>query len=87
MTGCNWHTVAGYGVLLVECKDCGRRGALRKEDVGTRMHQGNMREINREKFKCRKCGGTEVRAYLLTTKDQVEMFMAVDPAGTMRQVN
>jgi len=46
-----------------------------------------MREINREKFKCRKCGGTEVRAYLLTTKDQVEMFMAVDPAGTMRQVN
>jgi len=51
------------------------------------MHQGNMLEINREKFKYRKSGGTEVRAYLLTTKDQVEMFMAVDPAGTMRQVN
>jgi len=85
MTGCNWHTVAGYGVLLVECKDCGRRGALRKEDVGTRMHQGNMREINREKFKCRKCGGTEVRAYLPKSQDQVEMSLAGDPVGTMRQ--
>ena len=25
IAGFNWHTVAGYGVLLVECKGCGRR--------------------------------------------------------------
>ena len=49
------------------------------------MHQGNMREINRENVKCRKCCGTEVRAYLLATKDQVEMSLAGDPVGTMRQ--
>ena len=29
--------------------------------------------------------GTEVRAYLLATKDQVEMSLAGDPVGTMRQ--
>ena len=86
MAGFNWHTVAGYGVLLVECKGCGRRGAIDKEGARRRM-QGNMGEINRKKFRCRKCGGTEVRAYLPTTKDQVEMFLAGDPAGTMRQVN
>ena len=44
-----------------------------------------MREINREKFKCRKCGGTEVRAYLPKSQDQVEMSLAGDPVGTMRQ--
>jgi len=69
----NHHSGWHYSDTAGRAKDCGCAG--------------NMREINREKFKCRKCGGTEVRAYLLTTKDQVEMFMAVDPAGTMRQVN
>lgn len=48
MAGFNWHTVAGYGVLLVECKGCGRRGAIDKEGARRRMHQGNMGEINRE---------------------------------------
>lgn len=49
------------------------------------MHPGNMREINRDKFRCRKYDGTEVRAYLPTEQDQVGMFLAGDPAGTMRQ--
>ena len=62
MPGSNWHTVSAYGVLLVECRACGRRGAIRKEDSRLQMHQGNMKELNRQKFKCRKCGGTEIRA-------------------------
>ena len=56
--GYNWHTVHGLVSLLVRPAWCER----------CRMHQGNMREINREKFRCRTCGGTEVRAYLPTTR-------------------
>ena len=48
------------------------------------MNQSNMREINRDKFRCRKCGRSEVRAYLSTAKDQV-MFLAGNPVGKMRQ--
>ena len=44
-----------------------------------------MREINREKFKCRACGGNTVRAYLPTEQEQVDMFLAGDPVGAMRQ--
>ena len=44
-----------------------------------------MREINRERFKCRTCGSNEVRAYLPTEQEQVEMFLVGDPAGAMRQ--
>ena len=61
MPGENWRSVYGYGALLVECKGCARRGAIDKEGARRQMHQGNMREINRDKFSCRKCGGTEVR--------------------------
>jgi hypothetical protein len=39
MPGFNWPSVDGFGVLLIECKGCGRRAALGKEDVGTRMHK------------------------------------------------
>src|SRR5262245_40839836 len=63
MPGANWHTVDGYGVLLVECRACGRRGAIRKEDSRRQMFQGNMEELNRQVFRCRKCNGTEIRAY------------------------
>jgi hypothetical protein len=60
------------------------RGAA-QEDAGLRVHQANMRELERKKFKCRKCGGSEVRAYLPNSQKQVEMFLAGDPAGTMRR--
>ena len=85
MPGSNWHTVSAYGVLLVECRACGRRGAIRKEDSRLQMHQGNMKELNRQKFKCRKCGGTEIRAYFPSDHDDVGMFLAGDPVGRMRQ--
>ena len=49
------------------------------------MHQDNMREINRETFRCRRCGSNEVRAYLPTEQGQIDMFLAGDPVKTMRQ--
>ena len=85
MPGFNWHTVSGYGVLLVECRACGRRGLIRKEDSRLQMHQGNMKELNRQRFRCRKCGGTEIRAYFPSDPDDVDMFLAGDAVGRMRQ--
>jgi hypothetical protein len=49
------------------------------------MHQGNMKELNGQKFRCRKCNGTEIRAYFPSEPDDVAMFLAGDPVGTMRQ--
>jgi hypothetical protein len=51
------YRIAGQEHVNVECRACGRRGAIRKEDSRLQMHQGNMKELNRQKFKCRKCGG------------------------------
>jgi hypothetical protein len=33
MPGESWHSVYGFGVLLIECKSCGRRGAIDKEGI------------------------------------------------------
>ena len=60
-------------------------GAIRKEDSRHQMYDGNMRELNRSTFRCRKCGGTEIRAYVPNDHDDVDMFLAGDPVGTMRQ--
>ena len=71
MPGFNWHSVyMGLEVLLVECKGCWRR-AIDKAASKRQMHQGNMDEIRDAKFKCRGCGGIEVRAYIPSTQDQV----------------
>ena len=83
--GFNWHAVDGYGVLLVECRGCGRRPALRKQDCRLRMHQGNMDSLDNGQFKCCGCGAKDVRAYFPNEPDDVDMFLAGDPVGTMRQ--
>jgi hypothetical protein len=88
MLGYNWHSVyMGLDVLLVECKGCGRRGAIGKEDSKRQMHQGNMDELRDAEFKCMRCGVTAVRAYIPSTQDQIDMFLAGDPAGTLRPAN
>jgi hypothetical protein len=46
-----------------------------------------MKEVRAAKFKCGKCGGTEVRTYILQNDDQVAMFLAGDPVGTMRRAS
>jgi len=58
----NWHTASGYSILLVDCRACGRRAVIRKEGSHRQMSQGNMQERNRQKFTCRKFGGTAIRA-------------------------
>jgi len=86
MPGPNWHTVyMGLEVLLVECKTCGRRCAIKKQDSRHHIRQSNMKELSSTKFRCSKCNGTEIRAYLPNRSDDIEMFLAGDPVGTMRQ--
>ena len=77
----NFHTVAMCaGILAVECRGCGRRTCLTKED-GLRIFQGNMDMVRdiKGKLKCRKCGSKEIRAYAPFTKDDALMFEAGDP--------
>lgn len=88
MLGANFHEVhSSIGVLLVECKGCGKRAAIGKEDSRRKIFQGNMEEVRDAKFRCRKCGGRDVRAYIPLTRDKVDMFLAGDPVGTMKQAN
>ena len=73
MRGFNWHAVDGYGVLLVECRGCARRAALRKQDCGLNMHQGNMKELRNGQFRCSSCGAKDVRAYFPKEPDDVTL--------------
>jgi hypothetical protein len=82
----NFHSIAmSAGVLLVECKQCGRRAALTKRE-GLPIWQGNMTPVKDARVKCR-CGCTEVRRYIPSSEDQVVFFLAGDPAGAMRQAS
>jgi hypothetical protein len=81
----NFHSVyMAMETLLVECKSCSRRVALTKED-GLPIWQGNMAPVRTARLKCR-CGCTDVRRYIPISQDQIDFFLAGDPAGTMRQV-
>jgi hypothetical protein len=44
-----------------------------------------MDELRDAKCKCMRCSSTAVRAYIANTRDQIDMFLAGDPARTMRQ--
>ena len=72
-------------VLLIECKACNRRAALGKDD-GLPIYQGNVRKVSEVKFKCCKCGHTEVRSYIPRSQDEVDMFLAGDPPDVSRRV-
>jgi hypothetical protein len=88
MAGDNFHSVyMALEVLLIECKGCGRRKALTKPEAKNTIHQGNMKQVASQKFKCSKCGGTAVPTYIPHTQDQIDMFLAGDPVGTMRQAS
>ena len=85
MPGANFHTVyMNLEVLLIECRACERHASLTRED-GAPIWQGNMKPVSSAKFKCRKCGSTDVRAYIPRTQDQIDMFLAGDPAGRCRR--
>ena len=54
MAGFNWHSVSmAIGVLLVECKTCGRRRRL-DQTTTPQIHKGNMTELRAVKFRCEK---------------------------------
>jgi len=85
--GPDWHSVyMALEILLIECKNCNRRASIDKAHSKLHLHQGNMKTIASTKFRCIMCGHTAFRAYIPNTQDQIDMFMAGDPAGTMKQV-
>ena len=87
MSGVNVHTVyMNLEALLIECRAGERRASVTRED-GVPIWQGTMTPVGSAKFKCRKCGSTDVRAYIPRTQDQIDMFMAGDSVGTMPQAN
>ena len=72
MAGFNWHSVSmAIGVLLVECKTCGRRRRL-DQTTTPQIHKGNMTELRAVKFRCdnRSCGATQVRLYFPATEEK-----------------
>ena len=87
MATVNFHGVAmGAGVLAVECKACGRRASLTRED-GLPIFRGCMELVRtvQGRLKCRSCGSKDVRAYAPDNREQALMFEAGDrmPPHTM----
>jgi hypothetical protein len=87
MAGANFHTVyMRGGILLVECKACGRRSSL-DHSSAPKIHQGNMEELSRAKFKCgnRQCGARQVRLYMPHNHEEAAMWLAGDPLPPGRE--
>ena len=87
MAGLNWHSVStAIGVLLVECKACGRRRRL-DQTTTRQIHRGNMTELRAVKFRCdnHSCGATMVRLYIPATEDEAAMWLAGDPLPAGRE--
>src|SRR3954447_5054979 len=67
------------GALCIECKACGRRSALTKQNC-QHIRLGNKRPVKTMRFRCqsRSCGSRDVRLYNAHTGDEAVMFMAGD---------
>ncbi len=86
--GSSFHTVAMHsGILCVECKGCGKRSSLTREEC-RHIYQGNMDQVRNMKFRCQKpkCGSTEVRLYIPISKDEAAMWQAGDRMPEDRRV-
>ena len=70
----------GTGILCVECKACGKRAALTKENC-THIHPGNKTEVRSVTFRCSwiDCGSTDVRRYGGCDLEEAKMWLAGDP--------
>lgn len=87
MQGANFHTVYMFaGILLVECKGCGRRQSLDKTQAPIR--QGNMTELRSVKFRCnnQSCRSLDARLYIPHSQDEATMWLAGDPLPEGREV-
>jgi hypothetical protein len=64
------------GTLCVECRECGKRTALTKNDLPA-SRLGPVRYVLHATFKCSACGAGEPRLFEATT-DEAKMFLAGD---------
>jgi hypothetical protein len=76
------------GALCIECKDCGRRSALTRENC-KHIRPGNKQLVKSVTFRCsnRCCGSTDVRLYNAHTEDEATMWLAGDRLPSGQQVN
>jgi hypothetical protein len=77
----------GTGILCIECKACGKRNVLTKEDC-PQIRDGNKAEVRHATFKCSRhnCGSSEVRIYAGCPPEEAEMFAAGDPVPPSREI-
>ena len=77
----------GTGILCVECKACGKRAALTKENC-THIHPGNKTEVRSVTFRCSRigCGSTDVRRYGGCDLEEAKMWLAGDPMDPDREI-
>jgi hypothetical protein len=75
------------GALCVECRACGRRTALTRENC-KHIHRGNKRRVKTMGFWCqnRSCHSTDVRLYNAHTQDEATMWLAGDRLPAWREV-
>jgi hypothetical protein len=76
-----------HGLLLVECKACGKRGVLTSEEC-PHIRPGNKERVRSVTFRCSRkgCGSTEVRLYAGCSPQEAEMFRAGDPVDQAREI-
>jgi hypothetical protein len=79
--------IARTGILCVECKACGKRAALTKENC-THIHPGNKTEVRSVTFRCSRidCGSTDVRRYGGCDLEEAKMGLAGDPMDPEREI-
>ena len=84
MAGFNWHSVSmAIGVLLVECKTCGRRRRL-DQTTTPQIHKGNMTEL-RAVNSAVKTTPAALRLYIPATEAEATMWLAGDPLPAGRE--
>jgi hypothetical protein len=76
-----------HGLLLVECKACGKRSVLNEHNC-PHIREGNKARVRSVTFRCSKqnCGSIEVRLYGGCTPQEAEMFLAGDPVNPDREI-
>jgi len=77
----------GTGILCVECKACGKRAALTRENCA-HIHPGNKAEVRSVTFRCSRidCGSTDVRRYGGCDLEEAKMWLAGDPMDPDREI-
>jgi hypothetical protein len=77
----------GTGILCIECKACGRRSMLTKENC-PHIGPGNHADVRSVTFRCARqgCGSTDVRRYGGCEPEEAKMWLAGDPMDPDREI-